>query len=239
MAMSSPITITNSLQSPARRNAICRMLGLAGLLTAAPLVFRRAHAAGANQHRLALLIGNGDYPVPHDLPPIHKNVMDLGEALAFRGFDVTQAMNLDETSLQITVTEFVKRVAAAPGNSVTLFYYAGHGLQVDSNNLLLGSGSNPTAPRQDLVSRSLVLQQKLLAALPPRPEALNITVIDACRTDLRNALGRWRGFKPDGSAIGQHGVLFNRGRAACRVACQCRPEYFLHGFVGQAASGGS
>ncbi len=210
MAMSSPTTITNTLQSPARRNAICRMLGLAGLLAAAPVVFRRAHASSSGEHRLALLIGNGDYPAPHDLPPIHKNVMDLGEALAFRGFDVTQAMNLDEASLQITVTEFVRRVAAAPDNSVTLFYYAGHGLQVDSNNLLLGSGSNPTASRQDLVSRSLVLQQKLLAALPPRPEALNITVIDACRTDLRNALGDGEGLNQMEAPLGSM-VCFSTG----------------------------
>ena len=157
-----------------------------------------------------MLIGNGDYPVPHDLPPIHKNVMDLAEVLAFRGFDVTQAMNLDEASLQVTVTEFVKRVDAAPSDSVTLFYYAGHGLQVDSNNLLLGSGSNPTAPRKDLISRSLVLQQKLLAALPPRPQALNITVIDACRTDLRNALGDGEGLNQVEAPLGSL-VCFSTG----------------------------
>ena len=171
-----------NLQSPGRRtvlrNALSLWLGAAGAFTAPlsiPVSAGVAHAGNAttpnttappatvpNAGRLALLIGNGDYPVPHDLPPIAKNVMDLGEALAFRGFDVTQAMNLDESSLQATVTEFVKRVAAAPGDTVTLFYYAGHGLQVDSNNLLLGSGSNPTAPRKDLIARSLVLQQKLL-----------------------------------------------------------------------------
>ncbi len=157
-----------------------------------------------------MLIGNGDYPVPHDLPPIHKNVMDLGEALAFRGFDVTQAMNLDEGSLQTTVTEFVKRVALAPPTAVTLFYYAGHGLQLDSNNLLLGSGVNPTAPRRDLLARSLVLQQTLLAALPPRPQALNITVIDACRTDLRHALGDGEGLNQVEAPLGSL-VCFSTG----------------------------
>lgn len=208
--MSSPISISNTPQSPARRKVLFTLLGLAGVITAAGALPPRAYAARPGTHRLALLIGNGDYPVPHDLPPIHKNVMDLAEALAFRGFDVTQAMNLDEASLQITVTEFVKRVAAAPSHSVTLFYYAGHGLQVDSNNLLLGSGSNPTAPRQDLLSRSLVLQQKLLAALPSRPEALNMTVIDACRTDLRNAFGDGEGLNQVEAPLGSM-VCFSTG----------------------------
>lgn len=206
-------------QLPGRRSALQTLLGLAGVLSVAPLVFRLQPARAGNvasnsaapyTHRLALLIGNGDYPVPHDLPPIHKNVMDLGEALAFRGFDVTQAMNLDESSLQTTVNEFVKRVEQAPPNAVTLFYYAGHGLQVDSNNLLLGSGANPTAPRRDLLARSLVLQQKLLAALPPRPQALNITVIDACRTDLRNALGDGEGLNQVEAPVGSL-VCFSTG----------------------------
>ncbi|HEX4842618.1 MAG TPA: caspase family protein [Limnobacter sp.] len=156
---------------------------------------QRLSAATANtggaaaQHRLALLVGNGDYPSPHDLPPISKNVMDLGDALVARGFDVTQAMNLDEANLARVTADFVGRIRRAPPNTVTLFYYAGHGLQVDANNLLLGSGTNPEAGRADLLARSLVLQNKLIAALPPRPMALNMTVIDACRTDLRRAFG--------------------------------------------------
>jgi hypothetical protein len=101
-------------------------------------------------------------------------------------------------------------VAQAPADAVTLFYYAGHGLQLDSNNLLLASGANPTAPRRDLLARSLVLQQKLLAALPPRPQALNITVIDACRTDLRNALGDGEGLNQVEAPVGSL-VCFSTG----------------------------
>ena len=215
MVRNSLITTNNSMHSPGRRSALQTLLGMAGVLAASPLFFRPKPVQAGEQaapytHRLALLIGNGDYPVPHDLPPIHKNVMDLGEALAFRGFDVTQAMNLDENSLQTTVNEFVKRVAQAPADAVTLFYYAGHGLQLDSNNLLLASGANPTAPRRDLLARSLVLQQKLLAALPPRPQALNITVIDACRTDLRNALGDGEGLNQVEAPVGSL-VCFSTG----------------------------
>lgn len=205
---------SSALNWPARRRALRALLALAGLPLAAPALGRQSQDSAPESlpqvQRYALLVGNGDYPVPHDLPPIHKNVMDLGEALVHRGFDVTQAMNLDEYNLQRTVSEFVKRVVAAPGHSVTLFYYAGHGLQVESDNLLLGSGANPAAPRHDLIARSLVLQQRLLSALPARPEALTITVIDACRTDLRNAIGDGEGLNQVEAPLGSL-VCFSTG----------------------------
>ncbi|HEY1057130.1 MAG TPA: caspase family protein [Limnobacter sp.] len=179
-----------------RRACLARLLACVGAGLAVPRFAAAAQGksgrpvkAATGAQRYALLVGNGQYPSPYDLPPVPKNVMDLADALAFRGFDVTQALNLDESGLMSTVEAFVQRVAQAPPDSVTLFYYAGHGLQLAANNLLLGSGTNPAAPRRDLVARSLVLQQRLLSALPARPEALNITVIDACRTDLRAALG--------------------------------------------------
>ncbi|MCQ8895766.1 caspase family protein [Limnobacter humi] len=162
---------------------------LSCLAALAPVGGLHAATERSNGRRHALLVGNGAYPSPYDLPPVPKNVMDLADALAFRGFDVTKALNLDEAGLASTVAEFVQRVALAPAHSVTLFYYVGHGLQLAANNLLLSSGTHPAAPRPDLIARSLVLQQRLLAALPARPDALNITVIDACRTDLGATLG--------------------------------------------------
>ena len=51
--------------------------------------------AGAEPPRLALLIGNRDYPEGEDLPPIHKNVRDLRAALERRGFEVSEGLDLD------------------------------------------------------------------------------------------------------------------------------------------------
>ncbi|WP_370262005.1 caspase family protein [Limnobacter sp.] len=195
-----------------RRRLLVHLVGVAALgpwcrhLRARPVQTTGAHT----QHRLALLVGNGDYPSPHDLPPISKNVMDLGDALLACGFDVTQAMNLDQSNLARVTAEFVDRVRQAPPNAVTLFYYAGHGLQVDANNLLLGSGTSPAAARADLLARSLVLQNKLLAALPARPQALNMTVIDACRTDLRRAFGDRDGLNQVEAPLGSL-VCFSTG----------------------------
>lgn len=131
-----------------------------------------------------------------------KNVTDLAEALVYRGFEVTQAIDLDEAGLRSAVSDFVKRVDRAPAGAVSFFYYAGHGLQLNSNNLLLAAGSNPAAPRGELLTRSLVLQRRLLSALPARADALTITVIDACRTDLRAAVGDGDGMNQVEAPVG-------------------------------------
>ncbi len=195
------------LESLGRRQVLCAALGgaVGWALGASSSSWAGAPTSRSDpptSNRLALLIGNADYPVPHDLPPIHKNVMDLSDALAERGFDVTEAMDLNEAGLLATVREFVARVGKAPPDAITLFYYAGHGLQVEANNLLLGCGINPRAPRKDLLANSLVLQHQLLAQLPARPKALNMLVIDACRTDLRHAFGDQEGFNQVEAPVG-------------------------------------
>lgn len=182
-----------SRMKPARRRFLKRLLAgvtlpVVGCAAEPAWAVENASAASDQQTRFALLVGNGLYPAPYDLPPVHKNVFDLAQALAYRGFDVTQALDLDATAFEQTLTEFIARIARVP-NALTLFYYAGHGMQVNASNLLLGSGSSPKLAKPDLLAQSVVLQNNLLARLPQRDSAVNITVIDACRTDIRAALG--------------------------------------------------
>lgn len=179
--------------SSARRRFLKQVVagvGLPGVALASRLAFSHDMPSKTpdRQTRFALLVGNGLYPAPYDLPPVHKNVFDLAQALAYRGFDVTQALDLDAASFEQTLTEFIARIASVP-DALTLFYYAGHGMQVNASNLLLGSGSSPKLAKPDLLAQSVILQNNLLARLPQRDSAVNITVIDACRTDIRAAVG--------------------------------------------------
>ena len=90
--------------------------------------------------RLALLVGNRVYPSPFDLPPVHKNVRDLKSALEGRGFKVTSSVDQDPDTLRRTAQAFAKEVANAPPDATVLFYFTGHGMQIDAENLLLGAG---------------------------------------------------------------------------------------------------
>lgn len=134
--------------------------------------------------RLALLIGNRDYPAGEDLPPIHKNIRDVRAALEKRGFSCTDGLDLDTPRARAMVAEFAAKVRAAPADATVLFYFSGHGAQQDSENLLVSARVNPKAPPAALIAGSLRLTRDVLDVLPSRPQGLTISIIDACRTSL-------------------------------------------------------
>ena len=139
--------------------------------------------------RLALLIGNRDYPEGEDLPPIHKNVRDLRAVLEKRGFDVSQGLDLDQASARAATAAFAAKVRAARPDATVFFYFSGHGAQVDAENLLVSARVSPKARPETLVRTSLTLTRDVMSELPRRPQGLTIAVIDACRTSLRDVAG--------------------------------------------------
>ena len=145
--------------------------------------------SGNEPPRLALLIGNRDYPEGEDLPPIHKNVRDLRAALEKRGFDVTQGLDLDQASARAATAAFAAKVRAAPADATVFFYFSGHGAQVDAENLLVSARVSPKARPDTLVRTSMTLTRDVMGELPRRPAGLTIAVIDACRTSLRDVAG--------------------------------------------------
>ncbi len=140
----------------------------------------------AEPPRLALLIGNREYPDGEDLPPIHKNVRDLKRALEARGFKVSQGLDLDLPQASAAMASFAAEVRAAPADSTVFFYFSGHGAQVDAENLLVSARLSPKAVPDNLVRGSLTLTKGVVGQLPLRPLGLTIAVIDACRTSLRD-----------------------------------------------------
>ncbi|MFO0445312.1 MAG: caspase domain-containing protein [Betaproteobacteria bacterium] len=166
--------------------------GTAALAAGHPLLQALAQqpAAGGEPPRLALLIGNRDYPEGEDLPPIHKNVRDLRAVLEKRGFTVDEGLDLSLAQARAAVQAFAAKVRAAPADCTALFYFSGHGAQVDAENLLVAARANPKARPEVLQRNSLTLTGDVLGPLPDRPGGLTIAVIDACRTSLRDvALG--------------------------------------------------
>ncbi|RZI83372.1 MAG: hypothetical protein EOP38_12830 [Rubrivivax sp.] len=135
--------------------------------------------------RMALIMGNRAYPAPFDLPPVHKNLRDVKTALEKRGFNVTMVVDQDSRVLRDAMQKFANQVKAAPPDATALFYFTGHGMQVDAENLLLGAGVNPSGKEDALLGNGLMLKRDLIDTLPSRPKGLNMVVIDACRTSLR------------------------------------------------------
>lgn len=182
---------------PARRRALGRLLRVLGAACGASLYLPvgavAAAAAGeasvTSGARIALLLGNRRYPEPFDLPPVPKNVRDLKQALIRVGFAVTDVLDVDLAASRSDLAAFARAVAAAPDDATVLFYYAGHGAQVDAANLLVPAGLSPAADADRLRDGSVQLLRDVIGALPPRPRGMVIAIVDACRTTLKSGEG--------------------------------------------------
>lgn len=177
--------------SPLRRRlALGSLLGLGSglvptpVLAATPAEATTGAVSGA-ETRMAMLLGNRNYPLPFDLPPIPKNVRDLHAVLLRRGFRVTDALDLDLNASRAALDRFIAEALASPPDTTLFFYFSGHGAQVDSANLLLPAGLNPTAQGDVLRKGSLQLLDDVVRRLPERRQGTTIAVVDACRTGLK------------------------------------------------------
>jgi hypothetical protein len=83
--------------------------------------------------------------------------------------------------MQRAIVQFGDRLAEAGPNAVGLFYYAGHGLQLDGQNYLVPTDadiSREVDVEIDGVSADLVLKQMAYAE-----SRVNIVILDACRNN--------------------------------------------------------
>ncbi|WP_267727999.1 caspase family protein [Niveibacterium sp. 24ML] len=168
------------MAKPANRGSFSRRQFLALPLLAAATCL----GASAGQNRLALVVGNRVYPDPFDLPPIPKNVRDVSEALERRGFQVTTAADLVTAAFQGVMGEFAARVRAAGPGAIAMFFFSGHGVQAEAENLLLSAGMNPAGLPRELLGQAIRLRRDVLDPLTKRPSGLTMAVIDACRTSI-------------------------------------------------------
>jgi hypothetical protein len=146
-----------------------RIFGLAALLWVAlssPL---------AAQERVALVVGNSAY---EHIPPLRNPKNDAGDLTAKLeglGFEVFGGTDLDRRALVQALIRFGR---AAEKAEVALFFYAGHGLQVNGQNYLVPVDAMVEFESEidlSLVSLSGVMQQL------DRGSRTNIVFLDACR----------------------------------------------------------
>jgi hypothetical protein len=162
-----------------------------------------AQAADAPKERVALVIGNTDYPDGKGLPAAAKNVADVERALRAIGFQVETRMDVGAASFRSALESFNRSVAARPGSPIVLFYYCGHGVESEGDNLLLPAGLSESLPPSQIKIDGVNLQKEVLAQLPHVYPGLSITVIDACRTSLDgpNPLKSLNTDAPEGNII--------------------------------------
>ncbi len=90
---------------------------------------RPAHAA----KRVALVIGNSAYESAPVLKNPRNDAQAISAVLTKLGFDVVKGIDLTHVDFARIVGQFRKKLKGA---DVGLFFYAGHGLQVNGSNYL-------------------------------------------------------------------------------------------------------
>ncbi len=157
--------------------------------------------------RVALVIGNGDYG--GDLGKLKNPTNDaalMADTLKGLGFDVTLVEDADQKEMKRAIREFGQKLRGTGGNGIGLFFYAGHGVQVDGENYLLPIGAQIEAEGDvelEAVSATSVLSQMQYAG-----NAVNLVFLDACRNNplTRNFRSGSRGLArvdaPRGSFVG-------------------------------------
>ena len=131
--------------------------------------------------RVALVVGNGAYrSVDRLANPAHDAKL-MADTLRGLGFDLVGGgplLDLDRAQLAQAVQDFGHALAGA---EVGLFYYSGHGLQVQGVNWLVPVDANPTRPQDldfQMVDADLVLRQ-----MDGAGTRLNLVLLDACRNN--------------------------------------------------------
>lgn len=137
------------------------------------------------ENRVALVVGNSGYAVsPLANPRFDAEI--IARALKAVGFSVTKLIDADQRTLRKAVIDFGRK-ARAP-DTVGLFYYAGHAVQIDNENYLVPVGADIGA-QQEVAVEGVNLGEILRTMERPSGGA-NIIILDACRNNPFAGSGR-------------------------------------------------
>jgi uncharacterized caspase-like protein len=129
--------------------------------------------------RMALLIGNTDYSFAPLKNPVN-DASDLGSRLSALGFQTTLLTNPDSSRIQDAIKDFYRKVSRDP-DALSVFYYAGHAVQMNNVNYLIPVDAQITS-QETLVSQSISIND-LLVAMKQTSNQKNLVILDACRTN--------------------------------------------------------
>ena len=141
--------------------------------------------------RFALVIGNSDYQQTAKLRNPVNDARAINSTLGELGFTVTALENADQRQMENAIRKFGNTLRT--DRAVGLFYYAGHGMQIDGENYLLPVEANPS--NEDDVRYDGVPVGKLLGQMKSAGNSMNIVILDACRNNpfTRNFRSNRRG----------------------------------------------
>ncbi|HEY5761782.1 MAG TPA: caspase family protein [Rhodocyclaceae bacterium] len=136
-----------------------------------------SEVAPAAPRKVALVVGNSAYAEA----PLRNPANDaraMARTLRELGFEVIERVDATQKDMNRAVTAFGEKLGA---DSIALFFYAGHGLQVRGKNFLIPVDARITSEasvRSESVDVDIVLEQ-----IASTGSGLNFVILDACRNN--------------------------------------------------------
>lgn len=131
-----------------------------------------------NEQRVALVIGNNHYTNLSKLKNPLNDAKAMKQSLEARGFEVLYQENANNATMRKLIKKFSKRIAKG---GIGLYYFAGHGINIDGRNYLVGTDAS--MDDKDEVAYQNIALDYLTTKMKSAKNRLNIVILDACRND--------------------------------------------------------
>jgi len=136
--------------------------------------------AQQQQPRTALVIGNADYGGEDSLEAPDDDAQAMYEKLRELGFDVPPPLiNATKQEMEQALRDFAQRMEEG---GINVFYYSGHGVQIDGVNYLMPIGLSTDSSQVD-VQYNAVRLDYVVGQMFSTVHDFNFLIIDACRNN--------------------------------------------------------
>jgi len=181
-----------------------------------------------DQRRTALVIGNSNYRHVQKLVNPSRDAKTIAAKLVQIGFDVTTVIDGDTKALRDALSTFSAR---SKNSDIALFYYAGHGVQINGENYFLPV-STTAGPNDSILRQSLSLNE-VRRQLQRASPALTIFILDACRDNPFGAATRGRPWETKAPVILEPGLAQVQSAAGMLIAYSTQPGKFAYDGAGE------
>ncbi|MEM6934232.1 MAG: SUMF1/EgtB/PvdO family nonheme iron enzyme [Pseudomonadota bacterium] len=137
--------------------------------------------------RVALVIGNGAYA----FGPLDNAANDarlMTQSLEQTGFSVSLLLDADERAMKTAIRTFADRLQSSSPDTVALFYFAGHGVQLNGRNYLIPTKAEVRSAAD--VEFASIEAQWVLDLIGESRKNLSIVILDACRNNPFPSIAR-------------------------------------------------
>ncbi|MEO0446854.1 MAG: SUMF1/EgtB/PvdO family nonheme iron enzyme, partial [Verrucomicrobiota bacterium] len=134
---------------------------------------------GSAAERVALVIGNNDYPVESAFPDLNNCINDarlIAQTLSTVGFEVIAVYDADVSEMDDALSRFEEKITKG---GTALIYFAGHGIEFEGKNYLMGS--NAMFERRSRLTREAKEAEVFASAMVLAGAKSAFLFLDCCR----------------------------------------------------------